>query len=172
MCWLHWRGEGWGRVTIAAELRTGSAFYYSGKEAGSWRFGKMDLTQVPISHAVAASAAHPLFLPALDEFMTFRKRDGSLSTERVTLTAGGIYDNLGLSPLWPDRDRAVSIAVEEVDTIVACKAGYGLRMGRPSTFIFARMFAAFDCVSNTAQNGSVTRLFDLKAAGIPIIMSS
>lgn len=151
-------------VVVAAELRTSSAFYYAGKEAGSWRFGKVDPTHVSIAHAVAASAAYPLFLPALDDFVTFRKRDGSLSTERVTLTDGGVYDNLGLSPLWPDRNHAVSIAVEEVDTIVACRAGYGLRLGSPSLFILARMNAAFGCVHNRAQNGSVTRLFDLKAA--------
>jgi NTE family protein len=152
-------------VALAAELRTGSAFYYSGNEAGSWRFGKMDPTQVPVAHAIAASAAYPLFLPALDEYMTFRKKDGSLSTERVTLADGGVYDNLGLSPLWPDRARSVSIVVEEVDTIVACKAGYGLRLGSPSLFLLARMNAAFSCVHNRAQNGSVTRLYDLKAAG-------
>ena len=152
-------------VAVAAELRTGSAFYYSGKEAGSWRFGKMDPTQVLVAHAVAASAAYPLFLPALDDYVKFRKRDGSLTSDRVTLTDGGVYDNLGLSPLWPDRDRSISIAVEAVDTIVACKAGYGLRLGSPSVFVFARMNAAFGCVHNRAQNASVTRLFDLKAAG-------
>ena len=45
----------------------------------------------------------------------FRKRDGALVTDRVTLTDGGVYENLGLSPLWPDRSRDVSVAVEDVE---------------------------------------------------------
>ena len=151
-------------VVVAAELRTGSAFYFSAAEAGSWRFGKVDPTQVPVAHAVAASAAYPLFLPALDDYLTFRKRDGSLASERVTLTDGGVYDNLGLSPLWPDRDREVSVAVEEVDFIVACRAGYGLRIGQPSLFVLARMKAAFACVHGRAQNAAMNRLFELKRA--------
>jgi NTE family protein len=153
-------------VAIATELRSGSAFYFGRNDAGSWRFGNMDPSQVPVAHAVAASAAYPLLLPALDEFLTFRHRDGSLRKERVTLTDGGIYDNLGLCPLWPGRDRAVSIGVQDIDTIIACRAGYGLRMGSPSIFFKSRMAAAFGTVHARAQNATMNRLFDLKSAGI------
>ena len=159
------RQDGPKLIVIAAELRTGSAFYFSRNDAGSWRFGKTDPSQVLVAQAVAASAAYPLFLPALDEFFMFRKRDGALVTERVTLTDGGIYENLGLSPLWPDRHREISVAVEEVDTIIACRAGYSGRTGSHSLFLFARMNAVFGCVFNRAQNLSMSRLFDLKAAG-------
>lgn len=152
-------------VVVAAELTTGSAFYFTSQEAGSWRIGKLDPRKESLAHAVAASAAFPLLLPALDETPTFRKRDGSLRVERVTLTDGGVYDNLGLAPLWPDRDHEISVAVEPVDTIVACRAGYGLRTGSPSLFLFPRMLAVFDTVFNRAQNASMKRLFDLKAAG-------
>ena len=152
-------------IAVAAELRTGSAFYFGRDEAGCWRFGTMDPSDIPIAQAVAASAAYPLFLPALDEFLLFRRRDRSLVTERVTLTDGGVYDNLGLSPLWPDRDPAISVGVEPIDTIVACRAGYGLRIGNPSIFWIARMKAAFGCTFGRAQNLSMNRLFDLKAAG-------
>lgn len=152
-------------IAIATELRTGSAFYFGKQDAGSWRFGKMDPSQITLAHAVAASAAYPLLLPALDEFVTFRRRDGSLRMERVTLTDGGIYDNLGLSPLWPDRDREISIGVETVDTIIACRAGYGLRTGDPSIFLKARMTASFAAVHARAQNATMKRLYDLKDAG-------
>jgi NTE family protein len=152
-------------IAVAAELRTGSAFYYGRHDAGNWRFGKIDPAQIPISQVVVASAAYPLLLPAMDEFLTFRKRDGSLGTERVTLTDGGVYDNLGLSPLWPDRDREISVGVEDVDTIVACRAGYGPRTKAPSLFLGSRMKAVFGCTSNRVQNLSTKRLFDLKAAG-------
>ena len=152
-------------VTLATELRTGSAFYFSTKEAGSWRVGRMDPARVSLAQAVAASAAYPAALPALDEFMKFRKDDGSLRIERVTLTDGGVYENLGLSPLWPDRDRKVSVAVEDVDVIIACRAGYGLRTANPGLFWASRMKAAFGCVFDRAQNLSMSRLFDLKRAG-------
>lgn len=152
-------------VVVAAELRTGSAFYFTAQEAGSWRIGRLDPREQLLAHAVAASAAFPLLLPALDEMPNFRKRDGSLEVERVTLTDGGVYDNLGLAPLWPDRDREISVAVEPVDTIVACRAGYGMRTGSPSLFLLARMKAVFDSVFNRAQNASMKRLFDLKEAG-------
>ena len=159
------RRDGPRLVAVAAELRTGSAFYFGRDEAGSWRFGKMDPAKVTVAHAVAASAAYPLLLPALDEIVAFRRRNGSLATERVTLTDGGVYDNLGLSPLWPGRDREISISVEEVDTIVACRAGYGLRTGNPRLFAPARLAAAFSCLHGRAQNSSVTRLFELRASG-------
>lgn len=54
-------------ILNAAELRTGSAFYFTTKESGSWRLGKLATTDIKLAHAVTASAAYPLFLPALDE---------------------------------------------------------------------------------------------------------
>ena len=59
----------------------------------------------------------------------------------------------------------MSVAVENVDTIIACRAGYGLRTGNPSLFWPSRMSAAFGCTFSRAQNLSMARLFDLKAAG-------
>ena len=152
-------------IAIAAELRTGAAFYFGRSDAGCWRFGTTDPSTIRLAHAVAASAAYPLLLPALDELVTFRRRDGSLVTERIALSDGGVYDNLGLSPLWPRRDPQVGVQVEPVDTIIACRAGYGLRTIAPSLFVKARMLAAFATVHARAQNATMTRLFDLKDAG-------
>jgi len=151
-------------VMIASELRTGSAFYFGRRDAGSWRFGAIDPSKVTVAQAVTASAAYPLALPALDEDMSFMRKDRSIRVERATLSDGGVYDNLGLAPLWPDRDRAISIGVEKVDFIVACRAGYGLRVGRPAIFLKSRMEAAFGCVHARAQNAAMNRLFDLKRA--------
>ena len=98
-------------IINAAELRTGSAFYFTARESGSWRLGTLPNNEIALAHAVAASAAYPLFLPALDERLGFVRRDGSQHTERVALTDGGVYDNLGLAPLWPDRDPSASLNV-------------------------------------------------------------
>lgn len=152
-------------IAIATELRSGSAFYFSGSEVGSWRFGSVQPDGVSVAQAVAASAAHPLFLPALDEIFEFTSRSGSVTPARVSLADGGIYDNLGLAPLWPDREPTISLAVEEVDTIFACRAGDGLRLNAPNVFFLARMKSTVAAMHDRAQNATMTRLFDLRDAG-------
>jgi NTE family protein len=151
-------------VVNAAELRTGSAFYFTPNQSGSWRLGRLASPDVTLAHAVTASAAYPMFLPALDEELPFDKRDGARRSERVTLTDGGVYDNLGLAPLWPDRDPSISLNVEPVDTIICCRAGYGLRHEPPSQFLIARLKSAIACIHDRAQNATMKRLFELREA--------
>ena len=148
-------------IINAAELRTGSAFYFTQQSSGSWRYGELANEETSLAHAVTASAAFPLFLPALDEVLPFNNKDGTQRVERVTLTDGGVYDNLGLAPLWPDRDPQVSLNVKRVDTIICCRAGYGPRFESPPQFFPARMKSVFSCVHVRAQNASMKRLFDL-----------
>lgn len=151
-------------VINATELRTGSAFRFGTKESGSWRWGKLYRNDASVAHAVAASAAYPLFLPAFDETLTFEK-DGALKASRVILTDGGIYDNLGLGCLWPDRSPDVSFNVIPVDTIICCSAGYGLRQEPPSQFLFARMLSVFSAVFDRAQNAAIHRLHEAQRTG-------
>jgi NTE family protein len=152
-------------VINAAELRTGSAFYFTARESGSWRLGRLALSDIPLAHAVTASAAYPMFLPAIDEVVPLDRHDGSRRVERVSLSDGGVYDNLGLAPLWPDREPSVSLNVEALDTIICCRAGYGLRHDPPNQFMIARLKSAFACIHDRAQNAATKRLFDLKAHG-------
>jgi NTE family protein len=152
-------------IINAAELRTGSAFYFSTKDSGSWRLGRLAITNISLAYAVTASAAFPMFLPALDEVLPFDRWDGSRRMERVSLTDGGVYDNLGLAPLWPDREASISLNVEMLDTIICCRAGYGLRHDPPNQFIIARLNSAFAAIHDRAQNAATKRLFDLKAHG-------
>lgn len=106
-----------------------------------------------------------MFLPALDEIKPFDRRDGSRRVERISLTDGGVYDNLGLAPLWPDREPSVSLNVEAINTIICCRAGYGLRHDPPSQFMIARLKSAFFTIHDRVQNAAAKRLFDLKASG-------
>ncbi len=151
-------------IINATELRTGSAFRFGTLESGSWRWGKLHSNDASVAHAVAASAAYPLFLPAFDETLTFEK-DGALKNSRVILTDGGIYDNLGLGCLWPDRSPDVSLNVIPVDTIICCSAGYGLRQDSPGQFLLARMYSAFSAVSDRAQNAAMHRLHEAQRTG-------
>jgi NTE family protein len=152
-------------VINTTELRTGSAFRFGTKESGSWRWGKLRNNDVPVAHAVAASAAYPLFLPAFDETYIFDK-DGKLERNRVILTDGGVYDNLGLGCLWPDRTPDVSLNVVPIDTIICCSAGFGLRQDPPSQFVFARMLSVFTTTFDRAQNASIHRLHDARQNGL------
>ena len=151
-------------VINASELRPGSAFRFGTMESGSWRWGKLHRNDVTVAHAVAASAAYPLFLPAFDESFIFDNK-GTLKSERVILTDGGIYDNLGLGCLWPDRSPDVSLNVVAVDTIICCSAGYGLRQEPPSQFFFARMLSVFSTLFDRAQNASIHRLHEAQRSG-------
>ena len=60
-------------VINAAELRTETAFRFGSLESGCWRFGRT--TEKPkVATAVAASAAFPAMLPAIDRRLEFCKK--------------------------------------------------------------------------------------------------
>lgn len=151
-------------IINATELRTGSAFRFSARESGGWRCGRLARNQIRVAHAVAASAAYPLALPAFDETLEF-ERNGVARSERVLLSDGGVYDNLGLGPLWPDRSPDISLNVVNVDMIICCSAGYGLRHDPPSQFLFARMNSVFSTTFERAQNASISKLHELRNSG-------
>lgn len=82
-------------------LATGNLFFFvAGRgeesEMGEHELGRVDASQMSISRAVAASSAFPPVFPPLrvgqDEFE-------SADVDYVTLTDGGVYDNLGVNPL-------------------------------------------------------------------------
>ena len=148
-------------IVIAAELRTGSAFYFSQQSSGTWRLGELADRNTSLAHAVAASAAFPLLLPALDEVLVFNAKDGTSREERVSLSDGGSYDNLGLAPLWPDRNPKISLNVTETDTVICCSAGYGLRFHEPTQFFIGRLKSVYFCLFDRTQNAAMRRLFDL-----------
>ncbi len=151
-------------IVVACELRHRSAFYFAADGIGSWRLGTADPGRIEIAQAVAASAAYPGLLPALDEVMTFTK-GGRTYDSRVILTDGGVYDNLGLAPLWPDRDPGISLHVESYDLVIASQAGYALREAASPSLWPSRMLAVVDTLHARTQNLAVNRAFDLQRAG-------
>ncbi|MGX9569827.1 MULTISPECIES: patatin-like phospholipase family protein [Pseudomonas] len=151
-------------IVIACELRAKAAFYYTRDRLHCWRYGSASSEGVELADAVVASAAYPAFLPALDQRLLFSKASEE-QAHRITLTDGGVYDNLGLAPLWPDRDFSESLPVPRHDWIIACRAGYGLEVTEPASMWGARMGASFESVFARAQNLAMKRLFDLKNLG-------
>lgn len=152
-------------IIIACELRAKAAFYFTADRIQCWRYGVASACGVQLADAVSASAAYPLLLPALDDVVEFEEA-GVKALHRITLTDGGVYDNLGLSPLWPGRDPQISLETSEFQRIIACRAGYGIRVSDPSSIWPMRMKASFLSVLARNENGALNRLFDLKKAGV------
>jgi NTE family protein len=151
-------------VINAAELRTETAFRYGSIESGCWRFGR--LTKTPrVATAVAASAAFPAFLPALDHYLTFAK-GGTETKHRVIITDGGVYDNLGVSCMLPGRSSEFSTNALPVDFIIACDAGHGMPSGaRRPTFWASRMLATIMTIHRRTQTMTQNQLHRMAANG-------
>lgn len=149
-------------IINTTELTTGSAFRFTATESGGWRFGHVHNDDITLSHAVAASAAYPLFLSHFQDRYEFTHKDGTKHTSVVSLTDGGIYDNLGLGPLWPDRSSDVSLNVDSSPNLICCSAGYGLRADDHPSYWVGRMMQSFYTTFDRAQNAAIHQMHALK----------
>jgi NTE family protein len=152
-------------VIGACELRAGTAFRFGNTRSGTWRHGEIEGNKVPVSFAVAASAAYPIFLPAFDRTFRFKRRD-EVTERRVSLTDGGVYDNLGIQVLEPGRDPGISLHTFPCDYIISCNAGQGQDAGTvvPRGF-FSRVKRAFEVVHRRVQDNAMHHLHSLKNSG-------
>ena len=143
-------------VFNATELRTGTAFRFGSTASGTWRRGTLRKPPT-VARAVAASAAFPALLPALDLALEF-ERHGRVGTHRVILTDGGVYDNLGISCMLPGKSAEHSTNAHPVEVIITCDAGQGLPDGTARPFGWTtRMMATV----NTMHRQSHVRMYDL-----------
>ena len=153
-------------VINATELRTGSAFRFGSKESGCWRFGTISPEDALVADAVAASAAYPVYLPALERKYRFTKNGRSSDPTRVLLTDGGVFENLGVSPMEPGRTPSISTNVFNPDYIICCDAGAGLfdDDSYPTRWP-NRMYRSFLTVFRKVQDATRKRLHHLSDAG-------
>ncbi len=151
-------------VIGACELRTGTAFRFGNQKSGDWRHGGMVNGDVSVAFAVASSAAYPILLPALDRLLVFEK-NGHEAKQRVLLTDGGIYDNLGIQVIEPGRNPVVSLHTFPCDYLIACNAGRGQESGEalPTGFM-TRVGRSFEVVHRRVQDSTMHRLHQLKEA--------
>jgi NTE family protein len=158
------RQDGLDVVINACDLRSGTAFRFGSKESTSSRYGTLT-EQADLATAVAASAAYPMLLPALDREWTFTDRRGATIRERVILTDGGVFDNSGTSCLMPGRSPAHTGNIFPVDFVIACDAGRGqLREKYPIQFV-PRLSRAFESSFRKLQDASRSRLHVQRAHG-------
>ena len=138
----------------ATNLSTGNMFFFvagGGKpcEMGEHELGVVENPGFPIASAVAASSAFPPVFPPLrlgaDAYAP------SAAVEYVTLTDGGVYDNLGINPLLRDRNALDYVIVSDggkpfaIDTqptesgAIVLKAGLDIMMEQIRGLEFDRL---------------------------------
>lgn len=152
-------------VFNATELRTGTAFRFSNRCSGGWRTGEIKGNHIGVATAVACSAAYPLLLPAIDRRYIFVKH-GLERLDRVVLTDGGVYDNLGIACLEPGRDPLFSLHNYRVDYLICCNAGYGQFSGGSIPFgFYTRTKAAYQSTFRKVQDAAFDRLHSCQRIG-------
>lgn len=101
----------------ATSLQTGTLWRFAKDYAADWRVGRWDKPSLKVSIAVGASAAFPPYLsplyikPPKDLIVATEGADlsGESFSRNLCLTDGGIYDNLGLEPVWK-RYRTILVS--------------------------------------------------------------
>lgn len=153
-------------VITATDLRTSNAVRFGSLRSSCSVYGTIQ-EPVRVADAVAASAAFPLLLPAIERAYTFRRRPTDTPERHaVLLTDGGLYDNLGLSVLQPGRSSAHTPHTYDVDYIVACDAGRGRLPLANGHFATSRVKRSFDVTYRRAQDAFRGRLHEAAAAGL------
>ena len=101
----------------ATSLQSGVLWRFAKEYAADWRVGRWASPRLTLATAVAASAAFPPYLsPAYVDVpenaivaQLGSDLHGDAFTRRLCLTDGGVYDNLGLEPVWK-RYRTILVS--------------------------------------------------------------
>lgn len=143
-------------VFCSTNVRTGACWHFHGGpkgRMGDFYVGYCDADDVRVSDAVAASSAFPpgfsalrLKMPPADKITRIDPwgEDRSISTKRgedqhgpstnpVLLTDGGVYDNLGVEPVWNKyKTLLVSDAGRPFESVSVNRQGILTRLKRVS----------------------------------------
>lgn len=152
-------------VITATDLKTTNAVRFGSLRSSCSVYGIIE-QPVLVADAVAASAAFPLLLPAMERRFTFRREpDAPPEEQTVLLSDGGVYDNLALSVLEPGRSSAHTAHTYEVDYLISCDAGRGRLQTFSGHFAPARLRRSFEAVHRRAQDAARGRLHEAAEAG-------
>lgn len=157
--------QGLNTIITATDLSTGNAVRFGSQVSSCSPYGFIR-EQVPVADAVASSAAFPVLLPQLNRSYTFNRSDGSQQVKTMLMTDGGVYDNLGLSPLLPGRSKDHTVHVYDLDYLIAVDAGVGRTAPRAPNFMLGRLKRSFEIVHTRAQDGYRARVHEIGRAGL------
>jgi NTE family protein len=146
-----------GRPTFvfdACNLQTGVNFELGAVRVGDYQIGHAPIDQVPtlLAEAVAASSSFPFaFPPLVLDFDPNKFQGGDLAKDpphpqlramqqRVLLSDGGVYDNLGLEPVWKSHELVICSDGGEPFSIAA----------DTKTWMVPRLWRSYQIVGNQA----------------------
>jgi NTE family protein len=126
----------------SANMADGAPWEFHARTMGNRLAGWTSTFQVSVATAVAASSAFPLVFPPL--LLKLPTSGPSASTRgvampiTVTLTDGGVYDNLGIEPVY-----------ESHDAVLVSDAGMPLSLDEtPQVHALARVIRSFNLIWN------------------------
>ena len=151
--------EGLDVVLSATDLSNGNAVRFGSQVSASSPIGRI-VGDVPVADAASASAAFPLLLPALVRTYDFERNDGSRITRRIAMTDGGVYDNLGVSPLLPRRSRHHTSHVYDLDALIVVDAGRGRFDRKPAGQWVNRTKQTLEISHGRVQDGARSQIHD------------
>ena len=152
-------------VFNATNLATGVSFRFSKPYAGDYRIGLIRDQTFPVALAVTASSAFPPFLSPVVIRMdpgAFQRVEGAdlfdqvAYRERLLLTDGGAYDNLGLETVW-----------NRYDTVLTSDAGapFGLELD-PETAWHSQVLRVLDIATDQSRGLRKRILIDDYTRGV------
>lgn len=151
-------------IINACDLKTGTAFRFGSEKSGGWRYGSVVGKSISVAKAVAASAAFPILLPPLIENFEFEK-GGQQYRATVSLTDGGVYDNLGVAAIEPSKGSE-SIYNHPVSHIISLNAGAGQLDGEDYHYWWkGRVVRSFIAVHRKAQDAIYQKLHKFLETG-------
>jgi len=153
-------------VMSATDLSNGNAVRFGSQVSSSSPLGRIT-DVVPAADAAAASAAFPLLLPPLVRNYNFERSDGSQRTSRLAMTDGGVYDNLGVTPLLPGRSKSHTSHVYDLDALIVVDAGRGRYDRKPATHWLNRTRQTFEISHGRVQDGTRSRIYE--ASNLPLV---
>lgn len=147
-------------IISATDLSTGNAVRFGSKISSCSPHGFIS-EPVLAADAIAAAAAFPALLPQLQRTYTFNRLDGSQHRKAMQMIDGGVYDNLGLSPLLPGRSKKYTNHAYDLEYVIAIDAGIGRTAVRAPNCWPGRMKRSFEIAHTRAQDGSRAQVHEL-----------
>ncbi|MDV7357678.1 patatin-like phospholipase family protein [Rhodococcus oxybenzonivorans] len=156
--------SGLATVISATDLETTNAVRFGSAVSSCSKYGRIT-DPITVADAVSASAAFPLAFPPISRTFTFAGHGGENHRQRVVLTDGGVYENLGLSPLFPGRSVYHTDHVYELDYLISSDAGRGRTIKSSSGYIVRRLPRSFDITYEKAQDAGRSRIHEAGRTG-------
>ena len=145
-------------IISATDVITSNAVRFGSAVSSCSPYGKI-VDPVMVAEAVAASAAYPVVFPPITRRYGFQQSDGSVTRPTtVVMTDGGVYDNLGISPLLPDRSATFTSHTYNVDYLICADAGVGRFAAKPARFAIPRLIRSFRIVYGKTQDAGRNRI--------------